>query len=168
MLTPNTCLVTAHHCPETAGTPQAVLYVHTHTHTPMKLFTLGESQHCIITVTYDRHTTERHTAKCSHLLHCTLYGHCRPDRYHTHTLIHAAHHQSWLNQGLIGLKPAEKHNTSISSMHSILTLTEASNTQPVCSYHTALPSHWSYSNHRLWPGAVLQVLLINSVFHHGT
>jgi len=62
----------------------------------------------------------------------------------TPTVIHAAHLQSWLNQGLIGLKSEEKYNMFISLMYTgslkstVLTGTRASNTQPVCSYHVAL------------------------------
>ena len=106
------------------------------------MLTLQESQYCIITVTYEtpQHITLQNsptffTAPCMDIVD----GTCA-----TPTVIHAAHLQSWLNQGLIGLKSEEKYNIFISSMYSgslkniVLTGAGTLNTQPVCSYHMAL------------------------------
>jgi hypothetical protein len=106
------------------------------------VLTIGEFQYCRITVTYKtpQHVTLQNaltffTAPCMDIVD----GTCA-----TPTVIYAAHLQSWLNQGLIGLKSEEKYNMFISSMYNgslkntVLTGTWASNTQPVCSYHMAL------------------------------
>jgi len=105
------------------------------------VLTRAEFQYCRITVTYEtpQHVTLQNaptffTAPCMDIVD----GTCA-----TPTVIHAAHLQSWLNQGLIGLKSEEKY-MFVSSMYSgslkntVLTGTGASYTQPVCSCHVAL------------------------------
>jgi len=154
---PNICLVKVRHSPEDSqhqGPTRLQLRSEV-------VLTIGEFQYCRITVTYKtpQHVTLQNaltffTAPCMDIVD----GTCA-----TPTVIHAAHLQSWLNQGLIGLKSEEKYNMFISSMYNgslkntVLTGTRASHSLSV---HIIWLSHWSYSNHRLWPGSVLKILLI--------
>jgi len=116
MLMPNICLVKVYHCPEHSQYRAPTRLQLCSIHISETVLTLAEFQYCRITVTYEtpQHVTLQNaptffTAPCMDIVD----GTCA-----TPTVIHAAHLQSWLNQGLIGLKSEEKYNMFISSMYS--------------------------------------------------